>query len=289
MTAVALALVLGAAACHATWNLLLKRSGGGSGLPFLWLALAGSLVIYAPAAAVAAAVERPEIGGVELVFIAGTAVLHLGYFVLLQRGYRAGDLSLVYPLARGTGPALATAAAIVILGERPSALAFAGTLLVIAGLIALAHPRALLQSGRWAGPAVAYALATGGFIATYTLWDAHAVSALAIPPLVYDWCGNAGRVLLLAPVVLRRPAELRATFAAYRGAILGVAVLSPLAYILVLTALVTTPVSYVAPAREASIVLGAVLGTWLLGEGDARRRIGCAVAITAGIAALALG
>ena len=134
-----------------------------------------------------------------------------------------------------------------------------------------------------------YALLTGALIAGYTLWDKYAVSALLIPPLLYDWASNLGRTLILAPMAYRRWDGVRATWRRHRRAVLGVAVLSPLAYILVLTALVFAPVSYVAPAREVSILIGAVMGARLLAEGHAPRRIAAALAMFAGIAALTAG
>src|SRR5215211_1624421 len=123
MTLFALALVLAAAIFHATWNLLAKRVGDGAAV-FVWLFGLCSLVIYAPLAVVVVLVVEPHLGPMQCLFMFGSGVLHLGYFVLLQRGYAVGDLSLVYPLARGTGPLLATAAAIVLFGERPSLLVF---------------------------------------------------------------------------------------------------------------------------------------------------------------------
>src|SRR5918992_6257053 len=122
MTLFALVLVLAAATFHATWNLLAKRVGEG-GAVFVWLFGFLAALIYAPLAVVVVSLERPNFGPEVLVFMFGSGLLHLGYFVLLQRGYAVGDLSLVYPLARGTGPLLATAAAIVLFGERPGALA----------------------------------------------------------------------------------------------------------------------------------------------------------------------
>src|SRR5262249_46481581 len=132
MTPAAVGLVLGAAAIHATWNLLAKRVGGGTA--FVWLFGSLTSVIYAPLAAATLLLAHPHIGLVQLVFIAGTAVLHLGYFLMLQSGYRTGDLSLVYPLARGTGPMITVAAAIVLLGERPSPVAMGGALLIGIGI-----------------------------------------------------------------------------------------------------------------------------------------------------------
>src|SRR5215212_2818033 len=115
----ALVLVLAAATFHASWNLLAKRVGDG-GAVFVWLFGFLATLIYAPLAVVVVLLVRPHFGAEALVFMFGSGVLHLGYFVLLQRGYAVGDLSLVYPLARGTGPLLATAAATVVLGQRPA-------------------------------------------------------------------------------------------------------------------------------------------------------------------------
>jgi drug/metabolite transporter (DMT)-like permease len=286
VTHAALGLVLAAAFIHATWNLLAKRVGGGSA--FVWLFGMLSSGFYAPLAAAVVVWARPHIGGVQLVFLFGTAVLHLAYFLALQTGYRLGDLSLVYPLARGTGPVLSTAAAILFFGERPTPVALAGTVLIGAGIVLLtASPRTLGRPG--ARAAVAYAVLTGAFIAAYTLLDKRAVGALGIPPVLQDWGGNFGRAALLTPVALARPGEVRRLWWACRRDVLLVSLLSPLPYILVLTALTWTPVSYVAPAREVSVLVGTALGTRLLAEGDAARRLAAAGAMVLGLLALALG
>lgn len=286
MTPAALGLVLGAACIHATWNLLAKRVGGGPA--FVWLFGSVSSLLYAPLAAAVVFVVRPHIGGVQLIFIVGTAVLHLVYFLLLQGGYRLGDLSLVYPLARGTGPMLSSAAAIVFFGEHPTPIALAGTLLVGTGIFLLAGNPAALR-GVGARRAVGFALLTGATIAAYTLWDKRAVSVLGIPPLLLDWGSNLGRTLLVAPVALARFDAVRAVWRAHRREVILVALLTPMAYILVLTALVFTPVSYVAPAREISILVGTAMGARLLAEGDARRRMFAAGAMVLGVTALAVG
>jgi len=116
VTAFALALVLSSAVAHATWNLFAKRARGG--VPFLWLALTLAIPLYAPVAIAVLILTGPRIGPLELLWMLGSAALNVAYFIFLQRGYRAGDLSVVYPLARGTGPVLATIAAILIFGER---------------------------------------------------------------------------------------------------------------------------------------------------------------------------
>ncbi len=286
MTLFALGLVLVAAVFHATWNLLAKRVGDG-GAVFVWLFGLCSLIIYAPLAAVVVLVSAPHLGPVQYVFMFGSGVLHLGYFVLLQRGYAVGDLSLVYPLARGTGPLLATAAAIVLFDERPSALVLVGIALITAGVFVLTSESGSLRSAL--GTGVFYGLMTGVFIAAYTIWDKQAVSALLIPPLLQSWATTLVTTMLLTPLAMGRRKEIVSLWHAHKPEIFGVAILSPLSYILVLTALVFTPVSYVAPAREISILIGAAMGARLLSEGDSKRRLSAASAMVAGVVALALG
>ena len=294
MTFYALALVLTAGLFHAIWNLLAKRAGGG-GAPFVWLYTVLSALIYAPLAAVAFLfLGQTRMGAIGALFVVGTAVLHIGYFLSLQRGYSVGDLSVVYPLARGTGPLLASAAAVALFGERPGPIAILGILLIGGGVFALAwEPGGAADSSpaqrRARRLGVAYGILTGVFIAGYTLWDKQAVSGLALSPILYYWAALSVQTLLLAPAALRHWDEVRAAWRSYRPEALGVAVLSPLSYLLVLTALVFAPVSHIAPAREVGILIGTALGGGLLEEGGAQRRLLAAAAIVAGIVALALG
>jgi drug/metabolite transporter (DMT)-like permease len=286
VTAFALSLLLLAGFVHASWNYLAKRAGGGP--VFVWLFALFSTLFYAPLALAAVIWLEPHIGLLEAGVILVTALIHLAYFLLLQQGYRAGDLSLVYPLARGTGPTLSMLAAVLLFHESPTPLAVAGGVLVAVGVFALAGGGSSRVSGG-ARPAIVYGLLTGSVIAMYTLWDKVAVSTYLIPPLVLVWAIDAGRVLMLGPIALRKRDEVRRQWRAQRREVLAVGALCPLSYILVLTALVTTPVSYIAPAREVSILIGAVMGTRWLAEGEVRRRIPAAVAIVLGVVALAVG
>lgn len=286
MTTFALALVLASAFAHATWNLFAKRSAGGA--PFLWLAFTLAIPLYAPIAIAVLILTGARIGPVEILWMFVNAALNVAYGIFLLRGYRAGDLSVVYPLARGSGPVLALAGAIAIFGERPTPLAIAGALGIVAGIFVLTgDPRKLRARG--AGPAVAYALLTGVTIASYTLWDKRGVSGLLIPPIVYEWGSNVFRAVILTPLALPRWPAVVAEWRTNRPAILAVAALSPLAYMLVLTALAISPVSYVAPAREIGILIGVVLGARTLAETDVARRSIAGVLMVGGIAALALG
>jgi uncharacterized membrane protein len=294
MTLYAWGLVLTAGLLHAVWNLLAKRAGRG-GAPFVWLCTTLSALLYAPAAAVVVFFGGASIGILGAVFVFGTAVLHIGYFLSLQKGYSVGDLSVVYPLARGTGPLLASFAAIALFGERPGPVAILGILLIGGGVFMLTWEsnadtnRVYPAQERAKRLGVAYGLLTGAFIAAYTLWDKQAVSGLVLAPILYYWAALVVEVVLLSPVALRRTDEVRTVWHSYRPEALGVAVLSPLSYLLVLMALVFAPVSYVAPAREVSILIGTALGGGLLKEGDAPRRLLAAGTIVAGIVALTLG
>lgn len=285
MTLLALALVLGAALLHASWNLLAKRARGGA--EFVWLFASLTLVAYAPAVAVYVRLAHPVLRPPQLLFAAVSSVLHVAYFVSLQRGYRAGDLSLVYPLARGSGPALAALLAIAVLGERPGPLGLAGAALVVLSVFVLSGGGPLRGSGS-GGRAAGYGLLTGLFIGLYTVWDGYAVGHLGASPLLYSYLSEAGRAVLLAPVAWRGRAAVARAWRRNRGAAWGIAVLSPLAYILVLSAMTFTPISLVAPAREISILVGTLMGTRLLAEGQGARRLAGAAGMVAGVALLAL-
>ncbi len=286
MTGLALTLVVTSALIHATWNLLAKRVAGGQ--VFLCMFTGLSSIVLVPVAVGLILYGKHELDATSAGFILGTTVLHLVYFLCLTRAYQTGDLSLIYPLARGIGPALATLGAILLLGERPTLLAAAGIGLVIAGVLiltvqrsdsALRHPR----------EAVFFGVATGILIASYSVWDKYAVDRLAIPPLILEAFASLGIHLCLLPNAIQRWDEVRTTWRTHRRDVIGVAVLAPLSYILVLTAMSFTPLSYVAPAREISILFAAAFGTIFLGEGQGRRRFIAAVSMVSGVVALSIG
>jgi drug/metabolite transporter (DMT)-like permease len=279
----AFALIAAAAGAHAAWNFFAKQARGG--LPFVWLAGLCAAIAYAVPAAIQLLLADDGLSAAGLAFMAGSGCLHSAYFTLLQRGYAEGDLSVVYPLARGTGPALSVLAAVVIFGERPGAIALIGAALVVIGVLTIA-------GGRHRKPtraSLAFALLTGVTIAAYTLWDAHAVQDLAQPALAYYWGSELTQAIVLAVPALRNREGLRTALAHDRTAILAVGLLSPLAYILVLVALTLAPVSIVAPGREASIVIASLLGSHVLAEGDPVRRLSAAIVVLGGIACLAVG
>jgi drug/metabolite transporter (DMT)-like permease len=286
VTALALALVLASAVMHATWNLIAKREQAGT--QFFFLAYIVGTIAYTPAAIAIIVSSHPPLGLVPIGFVAVAVVLQVVYFQTLTAGYRAGDLSLVYPVARATGPLLATFGAIAVFGERPSPLALAGAVAIVVGALVLTgDPRSLRARG--AGPAVGFALATGVLIGLYTLWDKTAVSVLLIPPLLYDWMVIGGQVLVVAPTAWRNRAEVARVWQRQRRWVVVVGLLSRVSYLCMLTALAISPVSYVAPAREVAILFGTLLGARVLAEGDSQRRLVGAAAMVIGILLLAVG
>jgi uncharacterized membrane protein len=288
VTVVALALVLFSAFVHASWNFLLKKSGGGTGL--ITAASTLSLVVYAPIVAIATWLQGYQFHPAHLALMLGSGMIHTVYFLLLDRAYRSGgDLSIVYPLARATGPLITIVVAILVLGERPGPAAIAGAILIGASAVLLTGNPLTWHKGE-ARHAVGFALLTGCMIATYTIWDKASVATWLIPPLLYDWGCNAFRCGVLVPFTRRRaPGSIGAAWRERRGTVVAIALLSPLSYILVLTAMVFTPVSLVAPAREVSILFAALMGAHFLREGDFRRRLVAAIGMVLGISGLALG
>lgn len=288
MSALALGIVLVAAFTHATWNLAAKRSGGG--LPFVWLTGMVSLCFYGPLSLGYIAWQSSTIPPGAWLVIVGSGLIKMAYALLLQRGYKHGDFSLVYPLARGTGPFFSTLAAIVIFHERPTALALAGGAVIIASIFSLTGGTKLLHTDRaHLRTGLTYGFLCGCCIAALTVWDKHAVAHLHLPPLVYDCSTQVVMCLVLAPFAWPRRAEAAAAWRNHRGKVFTVALLGPLGYILILTAMTFTPVSYIAPAREISILIGTFFGAKLLKEADARRRLLAAGGMVAGVIALALG
>ena len=288
MSPLALALVLGSAALHATWNLFAKGAGGGTAGPaFVFSFSALTALIYAPWAISQGGLRVPEAGLAALVAVLGSGLLHMGYFLSLQRGYRVGDLSLVYPLARGGGPLLATLGAVAWLGERPSPWALAGTGLVVIATAVLASSRT--PAGERLAPGLVWGGITAVFIGSYTLWDARAVAHVGVPPLLYLWWVEVARTAMLAPLAFARRPDLAHVWCHHRGAVLAIAALSPLAYLMVLTAFTLAPVSLVAPMREVSVLIGAWMGVTLLRERGRGRRLVAAAAVVVGVALLARG
>ena len=293
MSPSAFALVLLAGLIHASWNIAAKKAKGDA--RFAFFTSVCMMFVWAPVGWWAGRDVVQGWGVGEWSIVAASGVLHVLYFVVLLRGYRRADLTVVYPLARGSGPLISSAVAIVLLGEHLSALGAAGILGVAVGvfliaggvgMLRMAHDpqrRARLHTG------LRYGLATGAFIAAYTVLDGYAVKVMLLSPILVDYMGNFLRVVLLAPVALHdRPATAALWRSQWKYALL-VGTISPVSYVLVLYAMQTAPLSHVAPAREVSMLFAALIGGRLLGEGDRLQRLLGALCIAAGVTALGLG
>lgn len=291
MAFASLLLVVLASFIHASWNLLSKRAAS-VGPVFVFAYNLIACIAYAPwVLYVLTKGDTIAWTRIGVVFLGLSGLIHLAYSLCLQRGYQVADLSVVYPIARGTGPMLSSLGAFLILGESPSGKGVAGLLLVVAGIGLIATQGDLSAFRRPGGQAgVRWGTATGGLIASYTVVDAYVVKVLGIAPVVLDWFSNLLRFFLLAPIVVANPRGAIEAMRGYWWLAIGVGLLSPLSYILVLAALTSgAPLSLVAPMREMSMMVGALLGMAVLREKVGLRRLaGCATLI-AGVILLSGG
>ena len=279
-------LIAGAAIAHAVWNVTVKRAGM-SGPSYIWAGAVVGAVAFAPFG-IASLVGS----GTDLLHLAPFALVSGGlqvvYFLVLQRGYRLGDVSVVYPLARGTGPLLSVALAIVLLGERPGPLALLGAVVITVGVIVIGLAGG--RSGAHANRAgIVYGLVVGVIIAVYTLWDSTAVTVAALPPIGFYWSSVVVQAVLLAGPSRRRWPEPWRIAREHPVAVVLFGVLGPLAYIFVLYAVQLASVSIVAPAREVSVVLVGLAGWLLFREPHPVQRLVGSVIALGGIALLAVG
>jgi uncharacterized membrane protein len=271
---------------HSTWNLLAKRAAHCRHL--IWFSSVGETILFLPLAVCILKQSQSRFGAKAAVFLLATGVLHVFYTSALQRGYRSGDLSVVYPLARGTGPLLSFIGAVLVLGERPSLLAGLGALLISSGILLLSGGTSAFRN-RTAPAGLFWGMLTGLIIASYTLTDGYSIKVLLLSPVVVDYAGNLFRTFVLSPRAWRERAVIPREYRLYWRESLGISILTPIAYILVLFAMRLAAVSRVAPAREMSMVIGAYWGSKLLKEGYATRRILGSALVAAGVAALTLG
>jgi drug/metabolite transporter (DMT)-like permease len=269
-------LALGAAGLHAGWNVLLKTSG--DPLPTATRSLAASAVVVTPIALLIwAFTGHPGLPAGGWLVLILSSLAELGYFIFLSRAYRAGDLSVVYPLARGTGPLVAVTAGLLLLHERLSALELAGVVALLAGIWLVRRPRM--------NAAVVPALITGVFIGTYTTLDRVGINLGS--PWLYAGLLWGFIAILLAGWTRGVPLQRRGG-ENWRTSI-AIGLMMAVAYGLALVALTIAPVAIVAPLRESAIVLVTAWGVWRLKEreGAAVRVVG-AVAIVAGIVLIAI-
>lgn len=286
MNSSALSLVVAGALLHALWNLFAKKASGG--LPFVWLFGVVSLVVALPFGLSSWNTNSQQLTAQAWIAITASALVHIAYSLVLQKGYRESDFSVVYPLARGTGPLFAVFGAIFILGEAPSFLGWLGIVAVLVGILLIANiTHVNFASSPKARAGLLWGSITGVSIAAYTVIDGWAVKALGIAPVLYYVLGLSLRTIILAPQALRDPQSLRLQWRLNTRYILAVGILSPLAYTLILFAMTMAPLSYVAPIRELSMLVGVLFGAKLLREAFIPSRVIGTACMIAGVVILA--
>lgn len=288
MSTLALVLVFTAAVAHAAWNII-AHGVSRVGVPFLWCGAVAGTLIWGVAVPFTGGIGSGDISGF-LIGVGVSSVLHVAYMLVLQHGYRVGNLSTVYATARGSGPFLAVIAAILLLGERPSIWALAGVLAIIAGVVALGlvdrPPR--VAGGRVMDPSIVFGLLTGVTIATYTIWDANAVREWEIAPVAF-MVGTALMEVVVYSFMLRGRWGTTMAFARLQWRrIIVFGIMSPLSYILILVAITMAPVALVAPLREVSVVLVSLFGVLVLKDTKPGWRLAASGVVVAGIALLAI-
>jgi drug/metabolite transporter (DMT)-like permease len=291
-------LVAGAAVLHVAWNVLLKTAG--DPLRAAAVGMATAAVVICPVAVVEwLRVGRPLISGETLALSVASGALEALYFGFLASAYRRGDLSLVYPIARGTAPLLAVAIGVLVLNERLGPVGYLGDAALLIGLLTLQRPwQYLTAAGRASGGAAGFALLTGVTIASYSAVDKVGVGGTE--PLIYAgliWASCA--VFLWSYVwIYRRVERARPflsfstepdTFSSRRAGIGGLITLG--AYLMILEAYTVAKLTTVAPLRESAIVLASGWGAIRMREAADRRdaimRLGSAGLVLVGALLLA--
>lgn len=292
-------LVAGAAVLHVAWNVLLKTAG--DPLRAAAIGMATAAAVICPAALVIwLATGRSPLPTETLGLSVASGALEALYFAFLASAYRRGDLSLVYPLARGSAPLLAVALGVLVLHERLGTVGYVGIAALLVGLLTLQRPWLYLRaSGRENGGAAGFALLTGVTIASYSAVDR--VGVRGTTPWIYAGLIWASCTLFLWSYVwiYRRVGWARSVgpssigpdaFSARRAGFGGLITLS--AYLLILGAFTVAPLTAVAPLRESAIVLASGWGTFRLREAadrrDAFRRLGSAGLVVGGALLLAI-
>jgi drug/metabolite transporter (DMT)-like permease len=289
-----LLLVLFSSFLHAGWNYLAKTIPGGP--IFVWLLAIVMAIVLLPFSIWQICVGGFDWTAVNIGALVMTGVLHTVYFLVLQKGYQEGDLSVVYPLARGMGPVFSGVGAFLFLHETFGFQDVLGLLLVGAGALLIGgfsfrrlfggdmdvKRDARLVKG------IYYGILTGFLISCYTIFDGYCVTKLKLAPILIEYTAHPIRFAILLPLAIKNRPEALYIWRGNWVKILIISIVSPFAFILVLYAMKSAPVHAVAPVREFSIVIGVLLGARFLAEENMRVRLIGSVFILCGIGLLAL-
>ena len=266
--------VLGAALLHATWNVLVK-AGGDKQLETINIALGSGLVAFI------AALFLPAPARASWPWVAGSAFVHILYFMFLAGAYRWGELSYTYPVMRGGGPMIVALVGALVLGELLPLHQTLGVLLVCAGILAFA-------AGRHDGRATAFALANAVVIAAYTLIDGQGARASGAPASYAMWFFVANGVVILIYGLLRRGRAVGVYWQRnwLRALVGGTCALG--SYGIAIWAMTRAPIAIVAVLRETAVIFGAFIAWFVLKEKMTRRRLAATGAVMLGLVALKL-
>ncbi|HEY0650997.1 EamA family transporter [Phenylobacterium sp.] len=276
----AFAAVLLAALMHAGWNAVIRVGlDRFSSILLLSMTQSGLALVLLPFFPLPAAAAWP--------WVAGSALLHTGYKLFLIRAYQHGDLSQVYPLARGAAPPIVALGAVVLMGEALPP-AGAGAVALIAGGVVLMAFRGGAGFARLPLPALGYALGTAAFVAAYTLADAKGARVAQSATAYALWMFVAdGLVMLTYAVATRGPRAPAAVLSEWRTGLPSGA-LSLGSYWLVLWAFTRAPVALVTALRETSVLFAMLIGLVVLREPAGPWRWAAALTIVAGVAVMRL-
>jgi len=271
-------LVLIAATLHASWNALVKGAPDPLAVQVTVFGIAGLIAL-----ALVPFLPLPD--AASLPYLALSTAIHVAYYVALALGYSVGDLSLVYPIARGIAPVLVTGGAMALEGEVPSSLQLVGIVLVSLGILSLAVRRG---SAPRDGHAVGYALLTGICIAAYTVFDGMGVRRTAMPLSYIAWLFVLQGVAFAVVTLVWRGRALAGGIAGdwRRGTFGGV--IAALSYATIIWVMSVGALAPISALRETSVIIAALLGTTLLGESFGRARVVAAIVVCAGAALLSV-
>ena len=277
----AIALLFFSAILHTTWNLLLKQSDD-KVISTWWAVFAGS-VIFLPVLFFTGLPDRET-----WTLLIASVVVEVVYYGLLSYAYNDSDFSLVYPLARGSAPALIAFWSILFLGETPTPGGFTGLIIVILGLIIVGSSGLFSSQGKPHLKGIVLALVIALLISIYSVIDGAAVKMTAAFPyaILVFFLAPA----ITSPLVMKRYGwrHMRSSWNEDRKRLFAIGLLTVFAYLLALAAYSIAPVSYSGAIREVSVVLGAFAGWKILGETLGRQRLLGSVVIFVGILVIAL-
>jgi drug/metabolite transporter (DMT)-like permease len=272
-------LVLGAALLHAAWNTLVKTAAD----PLVSVG-ALSLVTAGPGLLLVLVAPIPTL--TALPYLAGSVVLHFGYYLFLVSAYRVGDLSHVYPISRGSAPLLVALGGIVIAQEQLPLLTLFGIAITSIGIMLLAISGANSKTRNHRS--TPRALITGCFIAAYTLVDGLGVREGGVALSYIGWLFLINGLVFGLFVFVRRPAEMLSLWRNDTARVVGGGIAKAIAYGTVIFVMYYSPMAVVATLRETSVIMAALIGVYFLREPAGQLRIAAALLVAGGIIAMNL-